>query len=98
MWAVEQEFSQCLLPKLGPKRSLELTSLEIIYQAMDIIRSNNLDGTIALIKGRIEEVDLPAEKVDIIISEWMVLGCLFTVSKESGTSCPGLCSSHALYY
>ncbi|RXM31740.1 Sodium- and chloride-dependent glycine transporter 2 [Acipenser ruthenus] len=71
MWAVEQEFSQCLLPKLGPKRSLELTSLEIIYQAMDIVRSNNLDGTIALIKGRIEEVDLPAEKVDIIISEWM---------------------------
>lgn len=35
-------------------------------------RLNKLENTITLIKGRIEEVDLPLEKVDVIISEWMV--------------------------
>lgn len=38
-------------------------------------RSNKLEDTITLIKGRIEEIDLPVDKVDIIISEWMVSGC-----------------------
>lgn len=32
-----------------------------------------------LVKGRIEEVDLPLEKVDVIISEWMVR-CMYEYS------------------
>ena len=41
-------------------------------------RENGLEGRVTLFKGRIEEVKLP-EKVDIIISEWMVkhLICYF---------------------
>lgn len=35
------------------------------------LRSNQLQDRVTLIKGRIEEVKLPVEKVDII-SEWMV--------------------------
>lgn len=35
-------------------------------------RLNKLEDIITLVKGRIEEVDLPVEKVDVIISEWMV--------------------------
>lgn len=35
-------------------------------------RLNKLENIITLVKGRIEEVDLPLEKVDVIISEWMV--------------------------
>jgi len=35
-------------------------------------RLNKLENIITLVKGRIEEVDLPVEKVDVIISEWMV--------------------------
>lgn len=35
-------------------------------------RSNKLEDKITLIKGRIEDITLPVEKVDIIISEWMV--------------------------
>lgn len=35
-------------------------------------RSNQLEDKITLIKGRIEDIKLPVEKVDIIISEWMV--------------------------
>ena len=42
---------------------------------MVIFRLNKLEDTITLIKGKIEEVCLPVEKVDVIISEWMVSIC-----------------------
>lgn len=44
-----------------------------------IARANHLEDTVTLIKGRIEEVELPVEKVDIIISEWMVSDCTSTL-------------------
>ncbi|KAK6472558.1 protein arginine N-methyltransferase 3 [Huso huso] len=69
--------------KAGAKKVIGVDQSEIIYQAMDIVRSNNLDGTITLIKGRIEEVDLPVEKVDIIISEWMGYFLLFESMLDS---------------
>uniref|UniRef100_A0A8C6L2A9 type I protein arginine methyltransferase n=1 Tax=Nothobranchius furzeri TaxID=105023 RepID=A0A8C6L2A9_NOTFU len=56
----------------GAKKVIAVDQSEIIYQAMDIVRSNNLEDKITLIKGRIEDIKLPVEKVDIIISEWMV--------------------------
>ena len=45
---------------------------DIIHQARDIIRENGLEDIITLVHGRIEDVELPVEKVDIIVSEWMV--------------------------
>ncbi|XP_043938487.1 protein arginine N-methyltransferase 3 isoform X2 [Protopterus annectens] len=57
--------------KAGASRVIAVDQSSIIYQAMDIVRSNNLEGVITLIKGRIEDLDLPVEKVDVIISEWM---------------------------
>ncbi|XP_062569417.1 uncharacterized protein LOC134231473 [Saccostrea cucullata] len=36
-----------------------------------IIQCNKMEDKIKVIKGRIEEVELPVEKVDIIVSEWM---------------------------
>lgn len=50
----------------------------IIDVARRIIEKNNLSDKITLIKGKAEEIELPAEypKVDIIISEWMGY-CLF---------------------
>ncbi|XDV18754.1 hypothetical protein PO909_024386 [Leuciscus waleckii] len=59
----------------GARKVIAVDQSDIIYQAMDIVRSNKLEDTITLIKGRIEEIDLPVEKVDIIISEWMVSQC-----------------------
>lgn len=50
----------------------------IICLCLLISRANHLEDTITLIKGRIEEVELPVEKVDIIISEWMVSDCTST--------------------
>ncbi|KAG5830353.1 hypothetical protein ANANG_G00309650 [Anguilla anguilla] len=41
-----------------------------------IIKSNALDSVITIFKGKVEEVELPVEQVDIIISEWMGY-CLF---------------------
>lgn len=44
-------------------------SLQCLLLAFSL---NKLEDRISLIKGRIEEINLPVEKVDIIISEWMV--------------------------
>ncbi len=35
------------------------------------MKTNNLEEKITIIKGKVEEVNLGVEKVDIIISEWM---------------------------
>jgi enolase len=43
----------------------------IIHQARVIVNDNNLSDKITLIQGKMEEVVLPVDKVDIIISEWM---------------------------
>jgi predicted RNA methylase len=37
----------------------------------NIIAENNLSDRITIINGLVEEITLPVEKVDIIISEWM---------------------------
>ncbi|XP_048804705.1 protein arginine N-methyltransferase 3 isoform X1 [Lagopus muta] len=69
--------------KAGAKKVIGVDQSEIIYQAMDIIRLNKLENIITLIKGRIEEVDLPLEKVDVIISEWMGYFLLFESMLDS---------------
>ncbi|XP_053539162.1 protein arginine N-methyltransferase 3 isoform X1 [Ictalurus punctatus] len=67
----------------GAKKVIGVDQSEIIYHAMDIVRANHLEDTITLIKGRIEEVELPVEKVDIIISEWMGYFLLFESMLDS---------------
>ncbi|NXP40162.1 ANM3 methyltransferase, partial [Leiothrix lutea] len=69
--------------KAGAKKVIGVDQSEIIYQAMDIIRLNKLEKVVTLVKGRIEEVDLPLEKVDIIISEWMGYFLLFESMLDS---------------
>ena len=43
----------------------------IIEQARQIISANGFAESVTLIKGRVEEIELPVKQVDIIISEWM---------------------------
>jgi len=43
----------------------------IIEQAQKIIEVNGFQDTITLVKGKLEEVELPIDQFDIIISEWM---------------------------
>ncbi|KFP29055.1 Protein arginine N-methyltransferase 3, partial [Colius striatus] len=69
--------------KAGAKKVIGVDQSEIIYQAMDIKKLNKLENIITLIKGRIEEVNLPLEKVDVIISEWMGYFLLFESMLDS---------------
>eukprot|EP01117_Protostelium_nocturnum_P003025 TRINITY_DN13954_c0_g1_i1.p1 TRINITY_DN13954_c0_g1~~TRINITY_DN13954_c0_g1_i1.p1 ORF type:complete len:371 (+),score=110.99 TRINITY_DN13954_c0_g1_i1:98-1114(+) len=57
--------------KAGAKKVIGLDASEIADQATQIVKDNNLDHIVTIIKGKVEEVELPVEKVDIIISEWM---------------------------
>ncbi|XP_009332862.1 PREDICTED: protein arginine N-methyltransferase 3 [Pygoscelis adeliae] len=63
-----------------------LIAIVIVLCAMSgcsLIILNKLDNIIILVKGRIEEVDLPVEKVDVIISEWMGYFLLFESMLDS---------------
>ena len=55
----------------GAKHVYGVDCSSIIDQAKLIIDLNGFEDTITLIKGKIEEIVLPVEKVDIICSEWM---------------------------
>ncbi|EFA83324.1 protein arginine methyltransferase [Heterostelium album PN500] len=55
----------------GAKLVIGVDNSEILPIAQKIIKANNFENKIVLIKGKMEEVQLPVEKVDIIISEWM---------------------------
>jgi len=57
--------------KAGAKHVYGIDMSSIIEHAKTIVKDNGLDKDITLIKGKVEEVELPVEKVDIIISEWM---------------------------
>ena len=43
----------------------------IIVKAQEIVKVNGMADKITLLQGKMEEVELPFPKVDIIISEWM---------------------------
>ena len=43
----------------------------IVVQAQKIVSTNGLADKVTIIRGKIEEITLPVEKVDVIISEWM---------------------------
>jgi len=43
----------------------------IIEKAREIVAVNGMADKITLIQGKMEEVKLPFEQVDIIVSEWM---------------------------
>jgi protein arginine N-methyltransferase 1 len=48
----------------------------IVKSAIKIVEDNKLSDKIQIIQGKVEEITLPVDKVDIIISEWMGY-CLF---------------------
>ncbi|OXA59891.1 Protein arginine N-methyltransferase 1 [Folsomia candida] len=62
----------------GASRVIGVECSNIATHARTIVKANQLDDVVTIIKGKVEEVELPdgIEKVDIIISEWMGY-CLF---------------------
>jgi len=62
--------------KSGAAKVYGIEMSNIVEHAKKIVKANNLDNVVEIIQGKVEEVNLPVEKVDIIISEWMGY-CLF---------------------
>merc|ERR1712212_1075954 len=62
--------------KSGAKHVYGVDMSGIVVQAQKIVSTNGLADKVTIIRGKIEEITLPVEKVDVIISEWMGY-CLF---------------------
>lgn len=57
--------------KSGAKHVYAVENAEIALFAREIIKQNGLSDKITVLKGKMEEIELPVSQVDIIISEWM---------------------------
>lgn len=57
--------------KAGPATSSGSSGSTSSEYAVKIVKANKLDHLVTIIKGKVAEVELPVEKVDIIISKWM---------------------------
>eukprot|EP00192_Tetraselmis_astigmatica_P010741 CAMPEP_0117677814 /NCGR_PEP_ID=MMETSP0804-20121206/16944_1 /TAXON_ID=1074897 /ORGANISM="Tetraselmis astigmatica, Strain CCMP880" /LENGTH=346 /DNA_ID=CAMNT_0005487119 /DNA_START=504 /DNA_END=1542 /DNA_ORIENTATION=- len=57
--------------KAGAKHVYGIECSAIAEQAMEIVKANDFQDQVTIIQGKLEEILLPVDKVDIIISEWM---------------------------
>lgn len=55
----------------GAKKVFAVDLASITNQAKIIVEENGYEDVIEVINGKIEELELPVDQVDIIISEWM---------------------------
>ncbi|KAI5928235.1 S-adenosyl-L-methionine-dependent methyltransferase [Camillea tinctor] len=63
--------------RAGASRVIAVDASAIIGKARENVYHNGLSSTITLLHGKIEEVTLPVDKVDVIVSEWMGYCLLF---------------------
>ncbi|KAI9807739.1 MAG: hypothetical protein M1826_004471 [Phylliscum demangeonii] len=68
---------------IGAKTVIAVDNSDILDRAAMNVVENGLDGVIKCVKGKIEEVVLPVEQVDIIISEWMGYCLLYEAMLDS---------------
>lgn len=57
--------------KVGAKAVYAIDCSEIATYATKIVKENGMEDVITVIKGKVEEIELPVDKVDVIVSEWM---------------------------
>lgn len=57
--------------KVGAKHVYAIECSSMADMAQEIVNLNGFSDVITVIKGKVEEIDLPVPQVDIIISEWM---------------------------
>lgn len=57
--------------KCGAKHVYAIENSDIIYTSVQLRDKNKLTDKVTFIKGVAENVELPVDKVDILISEWM---------------------------
>lgn len=63
--------------KAGAAHVYAIDKSAILDKARENIFNNGLDKQITCLRGRIEDLVLPVDKVDIIVSEWMGYCCLY---------------------
>lgn len=57
--------------RAGAKHVIGVDMSTIIEKARQIVEVNGMSDKITLLQGKMEEVQLPCPRVDIIVSEWM---------------------------
>lgn len=57
--------------RAGAKKVFAVECSNIADQCRQIVKDNKMDHVVEVIKGKMEEIVLPTDYVDIIISEWM---------------------------
>ncbi|KAM9886324.1 hypothetical protein OXX69_013781, partial [Metschnikowia pulcherrima] len=57
--------------KAGAKHVYSVDMSSIIDKAKQIVSLNGFSDKITLIQGKLEDIQLPVDSVDIIVSEWM---------------------------
>ena len=76
----------------GAKKVYAVEATDMAQFAKKLVAAQGLDGVVEVIQGVVESVVIP-EKVDIIISEWMVRACacagVATCHTCRSHSCPG---------
>jgi SAM-dependent methyltransferase len=55
----------------GAKKVYAVDASGIVTQARQVIKKNGYQDVIQIINGKIEEITLPVDTVDVIVSEWM---------------------------
>ena len=61
----------------GAKHVYAIEKANIYKLANKIIKENKFQDKVTILNGFVEEINLPVEKVDIIVSEWMGYLLLF---------------------
>lgn len=69
--------------KAGASRVIAVDNSAIIDKARENIFNNGFADKITCLRGKIEEVKLPVDKVDIIVSEWMGYCLLYEAMLDS---------------
>lgn len=61
----------------GASQVIGIDNSEVLEEARKIVKANGLQETVTLIRGKVEEIDLPIDQVDVIVSEWMGYALLY---------------------
>ncbi|KAI9714933.1 MAG: hypothetical protein M1812_006246 [Candelaria pacifica] len=69
--------------KAGARKVLAVDNSDIIDKARENVFANGLGDTITCLRGKIEEVSLPVQQVDVIVSEWMGYCLLYEAMLDS---------------
>ena len=69
--------------RAGAAKVIAVDNSDIVIKAREIVYANKLDSVITVVRGKIEEVTLPVQQVDVIVSEWMGYCLLYEAMLDS---------------